>query len=327
MIASSIPRPADRSEAPAEARVLHLLAERPAAEAFARIEHEFGVLPLLERFFDAALYDEILADGKVGTLGLCTPTPEPGWEQAAIDAVADGSGALVSGAIRLANAKADGAIVLVRWAESPHRLAWLDRPAEPASSGSVGWWRFEGVAVGPERLSRGIDPAPGSALFAHLSDYASLWALAATSCAREGVHVLRRAVRLAVHRGKSWSGAQSVALGITELEIEADLAASAVRRHRALDPAERGSREDLAVAAAAARILQRVAARPGELSRDLGIDVLGPLVEEPTAGLSVALGGSPLLEAELARVLDTDRIGGMGRIGGIGEQRAGEGIA
>ncbi|HEY9422090.1 MAG TPA: hypothetical protein VIW92_11805, partial [Thermoanaerobaculia bacterium] len=61
-----------------------LTSRLPAAEAFAALEHRFGVLPLLEEFFTPGeAFAEVTSGRKIGSLALFTPTPEPGWGAAA----------------------------------------------------------------------------------------------------------------------------------------------------------------------------------------------------------------------------------------------------
>ena len=67
-------------ETSARERVESLMAELPAAEAFAALEHELGVLPLLDAFFENGEPGR-----KRGSLGLFTPRPEPGLEAGAVD--------------------------------------------------------------------------------------------------------------------------------------------------------------------------------------------------------------------------------------------------
>ena len=50
-------------------------------EAWAAQEHQHGVLPLIETFFEA----DLAVGRKRGALGLFTPAPEPGWGAGAID--------------------------------------------------------------------------------------------------------------------------------------------------------------------------------------------------------------------------------------------------
>jgi hypothetical protein len=260
-------------ETSARERVEALMSELPAAAAFAAIEHELGVLPLLDAFF--AVQE---ADGKRASLGLFTPRPEPGLEAAAIAGEPAEGGLLLRGRIRVPSPDADAAIVLVRTG-GEHRLAWLDQGAHGVERRGD-WLAIEGAAV--DRVSR---PVRISELAGWLETYAGAWALAAAMAAREGVRALRRAARTTGFNASQW-----VAMGITEVEIEADLTLAAARRH-----------PGLAVAAAAARTLSLVAARTEEL-RELGLEAEGP----PNA---MDLGGALFLENELARAM------------GIGEAR------
>lgn len=241
--------------------------------AFAALEQELGVLPLLEACFQAA-------DGKRASLGLFTPRPEPGLEAAAIAGEPAGNGLRLKGRVRVPNPDAGASIVLVK-AGDGHRLAWLDH-GTPGVERRGDWLAIEGATV--DLVSR---PVEISELAGWLETYAGAWALAAAQAAREGVRALRRAARTSGFNASQW-----VALGITEVEIEADLTLAAARRN-----------PGLAVAAAAARTLSMVAAKTEEL-RDLGLEIEGSL-----KSLAACLGGALFLENELARAL------------GIGEAR------
>ena len=243
--------------------------------AFAALEHELGVQPLLNAFFEI---EE--ADGKRASLGLFTPRPEPGLEAAAIAGEPAGGGLLLTGKVRLPSPDSGASIVLVRTGDGL-RLAWLDH-GTPGVARCGDWLAIEGAAA--DLVSR---PVEISELAGWLETYAGAWALAAAKAAREGVRALRRAARTSGFNASQW-----VALGITEVEIEADLTLAAAKRH-----------PNLAVAAAAARTLSMVAAKTEEL-RDLGLEVEGPL-----KSLAAYLGGALFLENELARAL------------GIGETR------
>jgi len=264
-------------------------------EDWAALEHRLGVLPLLGAFFaPGAELAEVVAGRKLGALGLFTPTPEPGWGTVAgVAAEPSGGGAVLHGAVRLPSAAADGSLVLVRLAEAEHRLAWLDHGAPgverrgPMPQQIPCWLQIDGATAGPALLSRPVTLAQDGELVRHLEAYASAWAAAAAGCARDGVRALRRAARLA-----GFQASQLVAQGITEVEIEADLTASAVRRTGGL-----------AVAAAAARTLGAVAARTAELRDVFGLDVDGPLAQGSAGALTAFLGGSLLLESALARHL------------------------
>lgn len=258
-------------ETSARERVESLMSELPASEAFAAIEHELGVLPLLDSYFQ-------VAGGKRASLGLFTPAPEPGLEAAAVAGESADGGLLLRGRVRVPNPDAGASIVLVK-AGGAHRLVWLDHGARGVERHG-NWLSIEGAVVDP--VSR---PVEISDLRGWLETYAGAWALAAAMATREAVRALRRAARTTGFNASQW-----VAMGITEVEIEADLTLAAARRH-----------PSLAVAAAAARTLSRVAAKAEEL-RDLGLETDGP----PNV---MDLGGALFLENELARAL------------GIGEER------
>lgn len=269
-----------------------LFRRHPAAEAFARVEHRFGVLPLLDAFFELrGTIAESAAGSKLGALGVFTPTPELKWCAAAVAGEPAGGGLLLRGEVRIAGPIADGSIVLVRLAGEEHRLAWLDHFApgvERRGSGSPCWLCLDGAAVGSSFVSRPVTLAPDGELYRLLEAYASQWALAAASCACEGVRALRRAAR-----ETKFNASQIIAMGITEVEIEADLVAAATRRSGGL-----------AVAAAAARVLDNVSARSAELRAAAGLPLAGPFSEEGFGcALTAYLGGARLLESEVARVL------------------------
>lgn len=260
----------------------------PTAEAWAALEHQHGVLPLVQAFFHA----QDLA-GKRGALGFFTPVPEPGWGAGAVDGEPSGGGLLLHGDVRLPGPVPDGALVLVRVGVE-HRLAWIDldapgverrgsRSGGPAGDGPF-WLHFDGAVIGPDLVSK---PVALSDLARSLEAYASAWEPAAAQCAREGVRALRRAARLA-----SFHTSQLVALGITEVEIEADLTFAATQRGGGL-----------AVAAAAARTLSAVAAKTEELRDVYGLEIDGPFAGSATKTLTAFLGGPLLLENELARSL------------------------
>lgn len=273
---------------------------------WAEREHRLGVLPLLDAFFaPGETLDEVVAGRKLGALGLFTPTPEPGWGAGAVAGEPSSGGMLLRGDVRLPWPAADGSLVLVRLAETEHRLAWLDHAAPGVerrgsrTGGPVGrgpcWLRLDGVTVGPDLVSRPVALARDGELSRHLETYAGAWAAAAADCAREGVRALRRAARTA-----GFQTAQQVALGITEVEIEADLAAAAVRRAGETGEGGRGA---LLPAVAAARALSGVAAKTAELRDAWGLEIDGPLADGAAATLTAYLGGSLLLERELSRAL------------------------
>lgn len=222
----------------------------------------------------SALIEELqAADGKRASLGLFTPAPEPGLEAAAVAGEPVDGGLRLTGRVRVSDPDAGAVIVLVKTGDC-YRLAWLDH-------GSHGdWLAIEGAVA--HRVSR---PVEISDLRHWLESYAGAWALDAAMAAREGVRALRRAARISGFNASQW-----VALGITEVEIEADLTLAAAKRN-----------PGLAVAAAAARTLSLVAAKAEEL-RELGLEI----EELPDV---TYLGGALFLENELARSLG---IGGMG---------------
>lgn len=259
------------------------------------VEHRSGVLPLVETFFERGAVDEAVADPRTGALGLFTPAPEPGFGAVALSGVPADGGVLVSGRLRLPSPAADGSIVLVRFEEAEPRLAWLDHGAPGILRDGDGpcWVQAEKVAIPDGLVSRPVSLGPGSELVRCLETYAGVWAVAAAKIAREGVRALRRTARVT-----GFNASQTVAFGITEVEIEADLALAAAERN-----------PGLAVAVAAARALSAVASKTEELHGTMGLPVDGPLSGGSAKILTAYLGGAPLLENELARIL------------GIGEAR------
>ncbi|MFL6262745.1 MAG: hypothetical protein ACJ76Y_23850 [Thermoanaerobaculia bacterium] len=273
-------------------------------EAWTALEHQHGVLPLVGAFFREGALPEVVSARVRGALGLFTPTPEPGWEAAAVAGEPDGDGgALLRGDVRLPSPLSDGAIVLVRLGAAERRLAWIDHDAPGVErrgarmGGPVGdgpfWLHLDGCPVSAGRLSRPVTLASGSELVRHLEAYAGAWAAAAAASIREGVRALRRAARTSAFNTSQW-----VALGITEVEIEGDLVAAAVRHGGGL-----------ALAAAAARTLSAVAAQTRELCDVHGLEVDGPLAGAAAQTLTAFLGGPLLLENELARALGIPEAG------------------
>jgi hypothetical protein len=269
------------------------------------MEHRFGVLPLIETFFAAqGAFTEVVAGRTRGALGLFTPAPEPGWEAAAIDGEPSDGGLLLRGDVRLPGLTADGSIVLVRLPDAEHRLAWIDHDAPGVerrgcrTGGAAGdgpcWLHIEGAGASPDFVSRPVTLAPDGELSRLLAAYAGVWASAAAICAREAVRALRRAARTA-----AFQRSQLVALGITEVEIEADLAYAAVQR----SSGHLNGTNGLLLATAAARALGAVAAKTQELRDAFGLEIDGPLTERSDKTLTAFLGGPLLLESELARSL------------------------
>lgn len=268
---------------------------------WAALEHRLGVLPLIAAFFaPRGALDDIREGRKLGALGLFTPTPQPGWWAGAITGEPSGERILLRGDIRLASPAADGSIVLVRLPAGEHRLVWVEHTAPGVErrgarrGGPVGhgpcWLHVDGEVAGLDFVSRPVTLAQDGELFRCLEAYAVGWAAAAASCARDGVLALRRAARTS-----GFHASQLVALGITEVEIEADLTAAAVRRTGGL-----------AVAAAAARTLRAVAAKTEELRDLFGLEIEGPFGSSANGSakiLTAFLGGQLLLESELARIL------------------------
>jgi hypothetical protein len=256
-----------RTRADVRTEVESLLARLPAAEALGMVEHLFGVLPLLEAFFEPRPAVEEIARLKLGALGLFTPAPEPGWEASAVEGVQSGEGLLLRGRVRVASPSAEGTIVLVRQEGPEHRLAWVD--GERLSPGGT----VAGLVSRPVQLPE---------LFQCLEKYAGAWALGAAICASDGVRALRRFARTS-----TFNASQLVAMDVTELEIEAELALIAAR----------SANGGLATAAASARILAAVIAKTAELRDLTGLEIDSPL----SGNLIAFLGGPLMIESELAR--------------------------
>ena len=294
-----------------------LMSRLPALEACAVLEHRFGVLPLLDAFFEPlGTIGEVASGLRLGSLGLFTPAPEPRWGAAAVEGEPSGGGLLLRGEVRIPGPSSEGSLVLARLAQGEHRehrLAWLDhgapgvekrgsRKGGPVLAGAPCWLALEGATVGPGLVSRPVTLAPGTDLYRHLEAYAGVWALAAVICVQNEIRALRRAARTTRHRGTAFSASQQVAMDITEVEIEAELTAAAVRGQLALAPDDPARASDLALAAAAARILSAAAARTRAL-RDLSGLELDGSEDHPAGALTAFLGGPLMLENELAHAL------------------------
>lgn len=223
-----------------------------------------------------------VADGKRASLGLFTPTPEPGLEAAAVAGDSTDGELRLTGRVRVSDPDAGASIVLVKTG-GEYRLAWLEHGTQGVERRGD-WLAIEGAVA--DRVSR---PVEISDLRRWLESYAGAWALDAAMATREVVRALRRAARTT-----GFNASQLVAMEITEVEIEADLTLAAARRQSGAG--------GLAVAAAAARTLSRVVAKAGEL-RDLGVEI----GELPNV---IYLGGPLFLENELARSLGIGEAGG-----------------
>jgi hypothetical protein len=324
--------------APPAEWVESLVSRLDAVAACAVVEHLFGVLPLLAACFEIHQGPEsresrgalagVAAGRRLGALGLFTPAPAPGWGAAAVDAEPAAGGWRLHGEVRVASPLADGSLVLARRAGEEPRLAWVDHAgagievraarrgaaagtagtagaAAPVADGGPIWLALQGVVVASEQLSRPLTLSPGGELHGLLAAYAGVWAHAAALCAVAGARALRRAARTTLHRGTAFSASQPVALGITEVEIEADLTVAATRQFHAAGGADdRRSVSGLLLAVAAARALAAVAATAAELRDGMGLVLEGPFAGDGAArSLTAALGGGPVLESEAARAL------------------------
>ncbi len=298
----------ERIDLPPRDQVKSLLAEQPGAAGLAAVEHRFGVLPLVAAFFapsaPGGALAELTAGSRRGALGLFTPVPEPGWGTATVEGKRAGEELLLSGEVRIASAEADGVLVLFQEGESgEQRLAWVSHDARGVAKREGGWLTLDGVAVAADLVSRPVTLAAGGELYRHLEAYASLWALAASICARDGVRALRRAARTSRRGGKAFNSSQLVAMAITEVEIEAELTATAVERDLGLAADDDARAGGLALAAAAARVLALLAERTAELRALTGHAPDGPFADLAAGALTAWLGGAPALEGELAGAL------------------------
>jgi hypothetical protein len=251
----------------------------PLLATFVAVEDAYGVRPLVETFFDNL-------DVGRGTLGLFTPTPDMTLEAAVVAGERFGGDLLLRGEVRVPNPRADGAIVLVRL-ESEYRLAWVEPIPE---------LRLDGVPTG--RVSRPVTLDRGSELLRCLEAYAGAWALSASIVASNEVRALRRAARTTRHGNKAFSTSQWVSLQITEVEIEAGLAALLCH------DGEGG----LAAAAAAARLLHAIAAKQTELRDQAGLEIEGNF-QETARAMTAFLGGPLRIETDLARTLGIEVAG------------------
>jgi hypothetical protein len=299
------------AETPSADRVERLVATLPPADAMAAIEHLFGVVPLIEEHFPSRDALRTLLEGeRIGALGLFTPEPEAGtgdgtgWPGAALAAEEDpGGGLRISGVLRLPPGEPDGVLALVRVARvargpagdandaGEYRLAWIEPPPGPA---------LDGVRAGDGRVSAPVDLAPDGALPRRIARYAELRGLAAVAIARRAVVALRRAARLA-----GFQSHQLVATLLTEVEIETDVAASAVRLRLAeAEPGDRDPALSWACGLAAARVLALASETTRALYDRFALEAPdGPFAGPGARGLATGLGGVPFLEHELARSL------------------------
>ena len=293
--------------------VASLTSQLPAAAAFAVLEHLFGLLPLVDAYFEPrGRIAEVAAGRQLGALGLFTPTPELQWGAAAVAGEPSGGGVALRGDVRLPSPASDGSIVLVRLDGGEHRLAWVGHDAPgvelrgsrrggPVHGDAPCWLGLAGATIGGGLVSRPVTLASGGGLVERLEAYAGVWALAAAICAGDRVRALRRAARTTQHRGQAWSTSQLLAMDITKLEIEADLATAAARLHLASAEGAGGAGA-LAVATAAARTLHAVATKERELRDLTGLELDGRPVQD-LAALTAFLGGPLMVESELGRAL------------------------
>lgn len=296
-----------------------LMSRLAAPEACAIVEHRFGALPLIEALFEGGddRMTAVRSSVTLGALGLFTPTPERGWGAVAMAGQSAGGMLRVWGEARVSNRMAGGTLVLVRLNDSDQRLAWLDHDApgvEPRGSRTGGpvrpdapWWlAAEDAAIVDARVSRPVTLDPRGELHERLQHYAGVWALIAIECARRTVRALRRAARTTRSPGQpdAFSTSQLVAMDLTEIEIETELAAAAARRHFA----QAGTHPSgLVLALCAARALAAAAAKTHELSDHLGLTADSPLADHDAAArITAHVGGVAMLENELGHAWCAD---------------------
>jgi hypothetical protein len=155
-------------------------------------------------------------------------------------------------------------------------------------------------------------------VFRCLAGFAGIWALVALSHARRAVRALRHAVRTtgAGDRSEAFSTSQLVAMGITEVEIETELASAAARQLFAGDAAagSSGTLDEsaacLSLALAAARALTAVSLRADDLRDQLGLTLDARSSIAPASMLTAFVGGTFLLEHELDRAMRCRTSGG-----------------
>jgi hypothetical protein len=316
-----LPADGDRAPRPAE-RVQRLAAELPAPEAFAVIEHLYGVAPLVAALLPAGELSRAVAAGDtMGALGLFTPTPAGGWGGAMLtaEALSEAGCLRLSGSLRLAGSSADGALALARIGPRTE-----DRTGDPGEAEGarchlvwIGLADLEGDSEAPFRVvldraevpaggvSGPLDLSPEGELARRVARYAELWALAAALTAQGGVRSLRRAARLA-----GFQGHQLVAMPLTEAEIEAECALAAARQRLAesgaATSAESAPTLSWATALAAARALAGTADAARRLWQGFGLEAEdGSSFADPFAETALAawLGGPTFLEHELGRAL------------------------
>jgi hypothetical protein len=292
-----------------------LTSRLPAHQACAVAEHLFGVLPLVETFFesDDARLASVRSGEALGALGLFTPTPAGDWG-ATIAGKFVGDGLLAWGEVRLASAAADGSIVAVRVGEGDQRLAWVDHRMTGVQLRGIGegtsppshapkWIELDGVTIASAHVSRSVRLEPGAELYERLERYAAAWSLLTLAYTRATIRSLRRAARNTRRQGlaEECSASQLLMMDIGELEIETELTSLASTR----DVGE-GVRHPsgLVAALAAARALAGVAAKAREVRDQWGLPLDGPLADDGTAALLASyIGGAWMLESELARAV------------------------
>jgi hypothetical protein len=283
-----------------------LMSRVSATEACAVVQHLFGVVPLIDAFFQQE-HDEmaaITAGVTRGVLGLFTSTATHRWGAAALRAESFRGAIRLSGEVSLPSQDADGSIVLVSLNETEHRLVWLHHH-RPGVAQRGSWLVADGATISSACLSRPVRLDHDADLFRCLAVYASVWALLAVSHARREVRTLRCAVRTARGPGapEAFSTSQLVAMGIAEVEIETELATVAARQHFALDAPPAASAACLALAVSAARTLAAVSAKSRDLRDQLGLTLDADRCDAAATTLMAAVGGTFMLEQELARVV------------------------
>jgi hypothetical protein len=286
-----------------------------AAQACAVVEHLFGVLPLMACFDRVDDTLAALASGaKLGALALFTPNPECAWGAVSLTGEWRAGALRLRGEVRLPDPAVDGAIVPVSLSGTEQRLVWLDLGADgvdrcdtrgdrrATSAVSPCWLRIDGASIESAAISHPITFARASDERQQLDAYAGVWALAAIKIATRIVLTLRRAARTTRCHGRSaaFSSSQLVAMTLAEVEIETELVAAAI--DRAMSAGEPAIGRMLALSAA--RVLGSAIETGRQLRDRMGLPFDDWLSDACAPALTMYLGGTPMLENELARALD-----------------------
>lgn len=306
------------------------LGQLPPNQALPIAEHLFGASPLIRQLLPsggvgAEVSEAVLQGRGLAALGLFTPNPQFDWTDAAVGAEDGRGGLLLQGEVRIATAAAEATVVLVRVSGGETRLALLAHEATGVTQrlhrrggqprlGHPSWLILQGVEVPLDLVSDPLEPkAMASPLHRILESYAGTYARLACGYVNAGICALRRAARTTAHRGTPFNSTQEVTLAVTELEIEADLLALAVKAFPGSAPEPAGSpvaavaaaSTGFALAASASRLLSAVGHLTGQLRDTAGLEPEGPFGGDggDPPFREVVLGGAPMMETALARSL------------------------